>query len=46
MDSFYKVLKATGPILEFDEELWNIAVEKVIVRAEGNYEFIHILNAS
>lgn len=31
LDSFYKVLKATGPILEFDEELWNVAVESVII---------------
>ena len=23
LDAFYKALKATGPIVEFDEELWN-----------------------
>ena len=39
-DAFYKVLKATGPILEFDEELWSVAVESLIIRAEGKFEFI------
>ena len=31
LDAFYKMLKATGPIVEFDEELWNVAVESVII---------------
>ena len=39
LDVFYKELKATGPIVEFDEELWNVAVERVTVYAEGEYEF-------
>jgi DNA invertase Pin-like site-specific DNA recombinase len=39
LDAFYKVLKAAGPIVEFDEELWNIAVEKMIVREMGRLEF-------
>ena len=38
LDAFYKVLKATGPILEFDEELWNVAVEKIIVQADGKLQ--------
>jgi hypothetical protein len=29
------VLKTTGLMVEFDEELWNVAVEKIIVQAEG-----------
>jgi chromosome segregation ATPase len=38
LDAFYKMLKATGPIVEFDEELWNVAVENVTVQAkEGIY---------
>ena len=35
LDAFYKVLRTAGPILEFDEELWNAAVESVIVREDG-----------
>ena len=34
VDTFYKVLKSTGPILEFDEELWNVAVESVLVHED------------
>ena len=34
LDTFYKVLKSTGPILEFDEELWNVAVESVLVHED------------
>lgn len=32
LDAFYKALKATGPIVEFDKELWNVAVKCVIIR--------------
>ena len=32
LDAFYKVLKETGPIMEFDEELWNVAVEKATIQ--------------
>ena len=42
LDAFYKVLKATGPILEFDEELWNMAVESLTVGKGGILEFLHI----
>jgi Tfp pilus assembly protein PilN len=28
LDAFYKALKRIGPILELDEELWTVAVEK------------------
>ena len=38
LDAFYKVLKATGPLVEFDEELWNVAVEKIIVQADGKLQ--------
>ncbi len=38
LDTFYKALKATGPIVEFDEELWNAAVESVTVRTNGKME--------
>jgi len=40
LDTFYKVLKAAGPIVEFDEELWNVAVARVIIQVKENYEFI------
>jgi len=33
LDTFYKALKAMGPIMEFDEELWNIAVEEVTIQS-------------
>jgi len=33
LDAFCKALKATGPIVEFDEELWNVAVEKVTIQS-------------
>ena len=39
MEAFYKVLKATGPIVEFDEELCNVAVEKMKVYIENKLEF-------
>lgn len=39
LDAFYKVLKATGPIMEFDEKLWNVAVKGVIVRSKGEFRF-------
>jgi DNA invertase Pin-like site-specific DNA recombinase len=39
LDAFYRVLRATGPIIEFDEELWNVAVESVIVSASGEVLF-------
>jgi len=31
LDAFYKVLKTSGPIVEFDQGLWNVAVKSVIV---------------
>ncbi|HAS72881.1 MAG TPA: hypothetical protein DCS67_01905 [Clostridiales bacterium UBA8960] len=34
LDAFYKMLKATGPIVEFDEELWNVAVKSLNVSQE------------
>ncbi|MPM10300.1 hypothetical protein SDC9_56628 [bioreactor metagenome] len=39
LDAFYKALKAAGPIMEFDEELWNVAVKGVIVRSKGEFRF-------
>jgi hypothetical protein len=38
LDVFFKALKQTGPFLEFDEELWNIAVEIVIVQRDSKLE--------
>jgi len=35
LNAFYKLLKQTGPIMEFDEELWNVAVEKVKILADA-----------
>ena len=40
LDAFYKVMKAVGPILEFDEELWNAAVENIEVQKTGPIIFI------
>jgi hypothetical protein len=34
LDAFYKMLKETGPIVEFDEELWNVAVKSLNVSHE------------
>ena len=39
LDAFYMVLKKTGPIVEFDEELWNVAVESAISMADGQIQF-------
>ncbi|MEN6637475.1 MAG: hypothetical protein ABFC56_16620 [Clostridiaceae bacterium] len=39
LDAFYKGLKATGPIVEFDEDLWNLAVKKVEAQADGEIAF-------
>ena len=39
LDAFYKVLKATGPLVEFDEELWNVAMEKLAVHVDGQITF-------
>jgi hypothetical protein len=39
LDTFYKLLKSTGPILEFDEELWNVAIENLIIHLGGNVIF-------
>lgn len=48
LDAFYKVLKTTGIIVEFDENLWNLVVEHVTVRTKGELEFefsfYHICN--
>ncbi|MPN32688.1 hypothetical protein SDC9_180168 [bioreactor metagenome] len=43
LDSFYKRLKATGPIVEFDEELWNLVVEHVTTLVKGEFEFSLLL---
>ena len=37
LDAFYKVLKTTGPIVEFDEELWNVAVASMKVQVDGQF---------
>ena len=34
LDAFYRALKATGPIVEFDEELWNVVVENCAIYAD------------
>ena len=39
LDAFYKMLKATGPIVEFDEELWNVAVDRMTVDSRGDLGF-------
>ena len=39
LDAFYNVLKATGPIVEFDEELWNVAVKNALIRTNGEIVF-------
>jgi hypothetical protein len=39
LDAFYKTLKQTGPILEFDEELWNVAVESITICPEKQIVF-------
>ncbi|HWR29535.1 MAG TPA: recombinase family protein [Negativicutes bacterium] len=39
LDAFYKMLKTMGPIIEFDEELWNFAVEKLKVHVDGQITF-------
>ena len=39
LDAFYKVLKTAGPIVEFDEGLWNVAVESVLLREDGKITF-------
>ena len=39
LDAFYKMLKETGPIVEFDEELWNVAVERVMINNQGTPGF-------
>jgi uncharacterized protein (DUF3084 family) len=39
LDAFYKVLKARGPIVEFDEELWDVAVEKIVIGSDGRLVF-------
>jgi hypothetical protein len=37
LDAFYMVLKTTGPIMEFDEELWNVAVENLKINENGQF---------
>ncbi len=41
LDAFSKVLKATGPIVEFDEGLWKLAIRSVIIKGEDVYKFIY-----
>ena len=38
LDAFYKKLKATDPIVEFDEELWNVTVNTILIRLDGRLE--------
>lgn len=40
LDAFYKALKQTGPIIEFDEELWKVVMQKVIVETEGTLRLV------
>jgi hypothetical protein len=35
LGAFYKALKDMGPIMEFDEELWNMAVENVVIQKDA-----------
>jgi DNA invertase Pin-like site-specific DNA recombinase len=35
LNEFYKVLEATGIIMEFDDNLWNLVLEYVTVHTEG-----------
>lgn len=44
LDTLYRLLKEKGPIMEFDEELWNVAVESVIVHELGEHEIKLIIN--
>ena len=39
LDAFYKALKAMGPIMEFDEGLWDVMVEQVIMQKNSNLWF-------
>ncbi len=40
LEAFYKLLKETGPIWEFDEELWMLMVRKVVVEENGKINFV------
>ena len=40
LDAFCKVLMATGPIQEFDKELWNVVVQSVIVCIGGQFNTV------
>ena len=35
LGAFNKALKEMGPIMEFDEELWNMAVENVVIQKDA-----------
>ena len=39
LEAFYKVLKMTGPLAEFDEGVWNVAVERALVYSKGLVTF-------
>ena len=39
LEAFYKVLKMTGPLVEFDEGIWNVAVESALVYSNGRVAF-------
>ena len=39
LEAFYKVLKMTGPLAEFDEGVWNVAVERALVYSNGLVTF-------
>jgi len=39
LEAFYMVLKMTGPLAEFDEGVWNVAVERALVYSNGLVTF-------
>jgi len=39
LEAFYMVLKMTGPLAEFDEGIWNVAVESALVYTNGLITF-------
>lgn len=39
MAAFCRVLKETEPLVEFDEDVWNVAVGNVIIRSGGHFAF-------
>jgi hypothetical protein len=39
LDAFYKVLKMAGPLVEFDEGVWKMAVNSITIQKNGGLEF-------